>query len=163
MALQVILDDCRPALFALGVALVALIVVIRQSGCRLDLRRLGQLHRCQRGGVQSLSFVLTLPVFVMLVMFIVQVSQLMIAQVVVNYAAYGAARSLAAWVPQHVVEIEPGGDPFGLELHGQNVIRDTRFRSGEDFGYRYVGGTREDGFVESTGGGPQEKDDRESF
>ena len=81
MALRVILDDCRPALFALGTAMVMLAVVIRGSGCRLNLRRLGELHRCQKGGVQSLSFVLTLPIFVMIVMFIVQVSQLMIAQV----------------------------------------------------------------------------------
>ena len=150
MALRVILDDCRPALYALGVALLLLVVVIRVSGCRLDLGRLGQLHRCQRGGVQSLSFVLTLPVFVMIVMFIVQVSQLMIAQVVINYAAYGAARSIAAWVPQHVIEIEPqdqSTDPFGLGPHYQNLIRDNRLRPGTSFGYQYIGGSREDGFV----------------
>ena len=125
MALRVILDDCRPALFALAAAVLALIVVIRVSGCRFDLRRLVQLHRCQRGGVQSLSFVLTLPIFVMLVMFVVQVSQLMIAQVVINYAAYGAARSIAAWVPQHVTEVEgdDSTDPFGEEVHFQNMIR----------------------------------------
>ena len=149
MALRVILDDCRPALITLGVAVLALIVVIRVSGCHFNLRRLGQLHRCQRGGVQSLSFVLTLPLFVMIVMFIVQVSQLMIGQVVVNYAAYGAARSLAAWVPQHVVEVEPnaGTDPFGLEPHRQNAIRDNRLSPGVSLGYWHVGGTRADGFV----------------
>ncbi|MDP7277393.1 MAG: pilus assembly protein [Planctomycetaceae bacterium] len=153
--LHILINDCRPCLYALGIALVALLIVLRVSGARLDLGRLRQLHGCQRGGVQSLAFVLTLPIFVMIVMFIVQVSQLMIGQVVVNYAAFGAARSLAAWVPQYVVELEPEGDPLGLELHGQNVIRDTRFRSGQDFGYCYVGGTREDGFVDSANGGPQ--------
>ncbi len=149
MALRVILDDCRPALYALGVALVMLVLMIRISGCRLDLRRLGQLHRCQRGGVQSLSFVLTLPMFVMTIMFILQVSQLMIAQVAINNAAYGAARSLAAWVPQHVVEIEPDArtNPFGIEPHFQNVIRDNRLAPGIDFGYQYVGGVREDGVI----------------
>ena len=154
MALRVILDDCRPALFALGVALLALIVVIRISGCRLDLRRLAHLHRCERGGVQSLSFVLTLPVFVMIVMFVVQVSQLMIAQVVVNYAAYGAARSLSAWVPQHVVETDDQGhstDLFGRD-HLQNVIPDNRLSPSQSVGYYYVGGSRQDGFVGGVGG-----------
>ena len=149
MALRVILNDCRPALLALGTAMVMLAVVIRASGCRLNLRRLGELHRCQKGGVQSLSFVLTLPIFVMIVMFIVQVSQLMIAQVVINNAAYGAARSLAAWVPQHVIEIESDAttDPFGLEPHYQNLIRDNRLQPNRSFGYAYIGGSRMDGIV----------------
>ena len=42
--------------------------------------------------MQSLSFVLTLPVFVMVMLLIVQVSQLMIGMIVVHYAAYAAAR-----------------------------------------------------------------------
>ena len=93
---RTLLQDCRPCLVALTIAGLLLLLVIRFSGARFNLKRLARLHRCQRGGVQSLSFVLTLPIFVMIVMFIVQVSQLMIAQVVVNYAAFGAARSLAA-------------------------------------------------------------------
>ncbi len=143
MVLQVILDDCRPALIALCAAVVALVVVIRVSGCRFDIRRLSQLHHCQRGGVQSLSFILTLPMFVMLVMFIVQVTQLMIGQVVINNAAYGAARSLAAWVPQQV----------GLDhLQLQNVIFDNRLSPSQSVGYYYVGGSRQDGFVGGVGG-----------
>ena len=53
MALRVILNDCRPALLALGTAMVMLAVVIRASGCRLNLRRLGELHRCQKKHIQS--------------------------------------------------------------------------------------------------------------
>ncbi len=49
--------------------------------------------------MQSLSFVLTLPLFVMVMMLIVQVSQLMIAEIVVHYAAYAAAQSAAVWIP----------------------------------------------------------------
>ncbi|GIS60782.1 MAG: hypothetical protein CM1200mP2_30070 [Planctomycetaceae bacterium] len=101
--------------------------------------------------MQSLSFVLTLPIFVMLVMFIVQVSQLMIAQVVINYAAYGAARSIAAWVPQHVTEVEgdDSTDPFGEEVHFQNMIRAPELRPGKSRGYNFIGGTRIDGLTEN--------------
>ena len=49
--------------------------------------------------MQSLSFVLTLPVFILVMMMIVQVSQLMIGIVVVHYAAFAAARSAAVWIP----------------------------------------------------------------
>ena len=59
------------------------------SRARLELGRLRQLHADQRGSAQSLSFVLTLPLFIMVLLFIVQVSQLMIGKVVVEYAAYG--------------------------------------------------------------------------
>ena len=58
-----------------------------------------ELHRDEAGSVQSLSFVLTLPMFIMIMMMIVQVSQLMIGMVVVHYAAFAAARSAAVWIP----------------------------------------------------------------
>jgi hypothetical protein len=57
------------------------------------------LHADQRGSVQSLSFVLTVPIFVMLMLLAVQVTQLMVGLVVVQYAAYAAARSAAVWIP----------------------------------------------------------------
>jgi hypothetical protein len=57
------------------------------------------LHRDQVGGVQSLSFVLTLPLFMMVMMFIVQVGQLMIGTICVHYAAFAAARSAIVWIP----------------------------------------------------------------
>src|SRR5437763_280558 len=51
------------------------------------------LHTDQRGSVQSLSFVLTVPLFIMLMLLAVQITQLMIGLVVVHYAAFAAARS----------------------------------------------------------------------
>ena len=54
--------------------------------------------------MQSLSFVLTLPLFIMVMMMIVQVSQLMIGQIVVEYAAFAAARGGRGWIPADLVD-----------------------------------------------------------
>lgn len=60
------------------------------------------MHKCQRGGVQSLAFVLTMPIFIMVILLIVQVSQLMIAQMVLHYAAFAGARAASVWLPAAV-------------------------------------------------------------
>ena len=94
-----ILQALIPSLIALAVSFVCLRLVIRFSGAKLQLRRLKKLHDCEHGGVQSLSFVLTLPLFIMIVMFIVQVSQLMLGLIAVHYSAFAAARSAVVWAP----------------------------------------------------------------
>lgn len=73
----------------------------------LNLSVLRRLHGDDRGAVQSLAFVLTLPVLVMLLLFIVQMSQLTIATVTVHYAAYAAARAAVVWIPADVSDMEP--------------------------------------------------------
>ncbi len=100
---RAILEACWPCLLALAASFAALRVVVRLSGARWNWRRLGRLHASQQGGVQSLAFVLTLPIFIVIVLFIVQVSQLMIGTMVVNYAAFAAARSAVVWVPANVL------------------------------------------------------------
>jgi len=90
---------CVPWLPWLAVSLLVLCVLIRASRAKVDLRRLGRLHSDQVGSAQTLSFVLTLPLFVMVMLFIVQVSQLMIAQIVVEYAAVATARAATVWIP----------------------------------------------------------------
>src|SRR5687767_11915386 len=60
------------------------------------------LHADELGSVQSLSFVLTVPLFIMLMLLAVQITQLMIGQIVVHYAAFAAARSAAVWIPARV-------------------------------------------------------------
>ncbi|HUE71736.1 MAG TPA: TadE family protein [Pirellulaceae bacterium] len=99
----------RPALiaclpwFALLVALVAVLwLLVKYCRPPISWQRLTTLHRNETGGVQSLSFVATLPVFVMVMMLIVQVSQVMIANLVVQYAAFAAARSAMVWLPARV-------------------------------------------------------------
>lgn len=57
------------------------------------------LHDDTRGGVQSLAFVMTFPLLLLLVLFIVQLSQLLIGVVVVHYAAFAAARAASVWIP----------------------------------------------------------------
>lgn len=100
-----ILIACLPYLAAIVVSVVALRVLVALSGARLKISQLWQLHRDQHGGVQSLSFVVTLPVFMMILMFIVQLSQLTIAKIVVEYAAFAAARSAVVWIP---ADLGPG-------------------------------------------------------
>lgn len=103
---RAILLACLPwmAVFVGSVAVAWLLA--RLSQARLDLRRFVSLHRDQQGSAQSLSFVLTLPLFIWVMMLIVQVSQLMVATIVVHYAAYASARSAAVWIPASLPEPE---------------------------------------------------------
>ncbi|MBI1900006.1 MAG: hypothetical protein HYS13_02680 [Planctomycetia bacterium] len=100
-----ILIACLPWLAVLLAALACLRLIVRVGGGGLRWRRLALLHHDENGAVQSLSFVLTVPAFIMVLMLIVQVSQLMIGTVVVHYAAYAAARSAIVWIPANI-----GGD-----------------------------------------------------
>ncbi len=99
---RAILIQCLPAFIALTACFLALSGLVKFSGARLNLRRLRELPECQDGGVQSLSFVMTLPLFIMIVMLIVQISQLMIGMIAVNYAAFAAARAALVWIPAEV-------------------------------------------------------------
>jgi hypothetical protein len=97
--LRSILADCCPLFLWMLGGFAAGWLMLRLSGARFSLAKLKKIHACQQGGVQSLSFVLTLPLFMMVVLFIVQVSQLMIGITVVHYAAFAAARSACVWIP----------------------------------------------------------------
>jgi len=91
-----------PHLAVIAGAVGLLWLMVRVSGARLKLIRLARLHRDELGGVQSVAFVLTVPVFIMIMMFIVQWSQLTIAKIVVEYAAFAAARSTVVWIPANL-------------------------------------------------------------
>ncbi len=81
------------------VLVVLLVVILRLAAVKMDFARLRKLHANQSGSVQSLSFVLVLPLLIMVVLLIVQVSQLMIGTIVMHYAAYATARAAAVWIP----------------------------------------------------------------
>ena len=45
-----------------------------------------------------------MPVFIMIILLIVQVSQLMIAQMIIHYAAFAGARSASVWLPAAIAD-----------------------------------------------------------
>jgi hypothetical protein len=96
---RAIITACSPWLAFLLVLILAAWALLRFSRVQFRLGRLLNLHRDETGSVQSLSFVLTLPLFMFIMLLIIQVSQLMIGMVVVHYAAFAAARSAAVWIP----------------------------------------------------------------
>jgi hypothetical protein len=89
--------------------LVALAIGVRllawAAGGKWQPARILRLHRDQTGAVQSLAFVLTVPILIIFLMLIVQVSQIMLAVVNVHYAAFAAARAAIVWIPA-----DTGGD-----------------------------------------------------
>ncbi len=94
-----VLQGCWPWM-AWWVGSCGLLWLLARAGRgRLRWGRLRRLHGDQRGTAQGLSFVLVLPLFIFVIMFIVQVSQLWIAEMVVHYAAYTGARAAAVWIP----------------------------------------------------------------
>jgi len=96
---RAVLLACLPWLELLAALLLVAWLLVRLNASPVGWRRLRRLHSEEDGSAQSLSFVLTLPVFVMVMLLIVQVSQLMIAAVVVHYAAYAAVRAAIVWIP----------------------------------------------------------------
>ena len=96
---RAVLLSCVPWLAWLAVSFLVLYVLLRASRARLDMQRIFQIHADQVGSAQTLSFVLTLPLFIMVMLFIVQVSQLMIGTIVVHYAAVATARAATVWIP----------------------------------------------------------------
>ena len=117
---RVVLMACVPWLALLLLSFCAIFLLVRVSRARLDLGRLRQLHADQVGTAQSLSFVLTLPLFIMILLFIVQVSQLMIGQIVVEYAAVAAARAAVVWIPARMNDIESWNRVYGYLPDGEN-------------------------------------------
>ena len=61
--------------------------------------RLRELPDCQEGGVQSLALVMTLPLLIGTILLVVQLTQVLLGVMTVQYAAFSAARSAAVWIP----------------------------------------------------------------
>ncbi|MDG2012131.1 MAG: TadE/TadG family type IV pilus assembly protein [Pirellulaceae bacterium] len=88
-------------LVIVAVLLGVLRLLITLSGAQRRRRGFAGLHRDQQGSVQSLSFVMTLPVFIMIMMGIIQIGQIMLAKVVVEYAALASTRAATVWISQY--------------------------------------------------------------
>lgn len=103
---QQMLEACLPWAALAVAAIVVARVLVWLCGARLQPARLKKIHSCESGSVQSLSFVLVLPFFVMIMMLVGQASQLMMGNIVMQYAAFAAARSASVWIPASVSDQE---------------------------------------------------------
>lgn len=97
-----VLIDCLPYAIGMIVCAALLRVLMHLSCARFQPADLLKLAGDERGTVQSLSFVLTVPVFMMVLMFIVQLAQITMARLVVEYAAFATARCAVVWIPASV-------------------------------------------------------------
>src|SRR5215218_2267992 len=96
------LTSCIPWIIVLGFSLAIARGLILLMGLDLRIRRLARLHASEEGSVQSLSFVLTLPLLIAIVMLIVQCCQIMVGNILVHYAAFASARSAIVWIPANL-------------------------------------------------------------
>ncbi len=93
-----------------------------------------RVHRCEEGGVQSLAFVLTLPLFLGSVLMILQLTQVLLGIMTVQYAAFAAARAAVVWVPANTIEAAQNDLPGGIardrvvSLDAGNVENSRKFR-----------------------------------
>src|SRR5207248_2939927 len=63
--------------------------------------------RADERGTSELEFALAFPIFLVSVLITVQIALLLNAQLIVDYAAFCAARSAAVWVPQDLPDEPP--------------------------------------------------------
>jgi hypothetical protein len=89
------------------------------------ITRIRSLNRCQEGGVQSLALVMTLPLFVGSVLLLVQLAQVLLGTLTVQYASFAAARSAAVWISASTQDQIPdqGGDPTAENELPQAFVR----------------------------------------
>ena len=102
----------------LGVFAYTRVNVIDQNARRITGQSLPSVYLIsQMQGMvhQSLAFVLTVPFFILVLMFIVQVSQLTVGLIVVQYSAFAGARAAAVWIPAQI------GESSGL--YGGNEVQ----------------------------------------
>ena len=110
-----------PWVIVLVTAFVVARILIWLSQGQVNWQRLRCVHRCENGSAQSMSFVLTLPFFMMVLMLIVQVCQIMMANVCVHQAAYASVRSAAVWIPANLGGQETANRISSLTLIEQST------------------------------------------
>jgi hypothetical protein len=130
-----VLTSCTPWAICLVVAVVAARLLVGLSGAQLNVARIRKIHTNQSGSVQSLSCVLTLPFFVMVLMLIVQVNQIMFGNILVHYSAFAAVRSASVWIPANGIS----NDESANRISSMTLINST------DEGEQYLISRRLDG------------------
>ena len=88
------------ALWAAG--LVGLFIMVRgMARCR-PVRPLRELAGDESGAAYTLGYVITIPIFALLICLVVDMSLILTAKIGTVYAAFAAGRSAAVWVPSGI-------------------------------------------------------------
>ncbi|MBM4093911.1 MAG: pilus assembly protein [Planctomycetes bacterium] len=132
---------CLPYIGGIVGLLLCQAVVIRLSGARVRWAQLKQLHADQAGAAQSLSFVLTFPLFLFVMMFVVQLCLITMARISVEYAAFAAARSAMVWISANLGDEDYAENRVGppivpvrqYEANGRNYTVYQLIPTGEKF------------------------------
>jgi len=84
--------------------------------------RLRELPDGQEGGVQSLALVMTLPFFIGAILLVIQLSQVLLGVMTVQYAAFAAARSAIVWIPAEMgTQANRENEIDALIIRGQSI------------------------------------------
>jgi len=92
------------------------------TGCR----RRAVVLRADEQGTSELEFALAFPIFLVSVLITIQIALLLNAQLVVDYAAFCAARSAAVWVPQDLPDEPPNSIASDEESSAEKRTRIRR-------------------------------------
>lgn len=79
------------------VSLVLVAWMTRRALKKIDLAQWRQVFRDEDGAAYSLSYVLVFPIYVLLVILVIEATLILIVKLGTIYAAYAAARSLIVW------------------------------------------------------------------
>lgn len=79
------------------VSVILLVVLTRHILRAIDFRQWTAVFRDEDGAAYSLSYVLVFPIYLLLVMLVIQVTFILIVKLGTVYAAYAAARSQIVW------------------------------------------------------------------
>ena len=155
-------EACLPWAICVVVAVVVARALVWLSGAQLNLARLRSLHRCEEGSVQSLSFVLTLPFFVMIIMLIIQASHIMIGNIIVQYSAYATVRSGIVWIPALIyddqneypnrissfskIDNAPDGNQYRINMNDDSSFKVRKIKSAAYMACMPLGPSRDLGY-----------------
>ena len=133
---QIWMNANLPWVAVLIAAFVVARIVLWLSNGQFRIKRLATIHHCEQGSAQSLSFVLTLPFFMMILMLIVQVCQIMVANILVHQAAFAAVRSASVWIPANVGSVSTE-DFYFNDFETANRISSFRVLQRSEEGIQY--------------------------
>ncbi len=81
------------------VSAVTCVAITLRAKRAISWRQLFLLHKDERGGAYTLSYVMVIPIYLVAFCFVVETTFMLIAKLGTNYASFAAARTAIVWLP----------------------------------------------------------------